>query len=182
MTRRKPASLTRKECRGNVDYVIGQILRENPGITETESYPMFRNAVLKDAELVEACMFWCHQAARDRACKDVDVALTLEEKRRRRELKKRERDARVAELYERAKTVLILNHPMPNGLPLRDCTFAYAKEVGGAFARIGDMGDPDRIIGDVLSDDEADAAFDEPAVVLEGPAHRAGLGQLKKAG
>ena len=182
MTKRKPASLTRKACRGNVDYVMRQILKENPGITKSDSWPMFRNAVLKDAELVEACLYWSHMAAHNRADRGGDDALTGEQKRRRELEKRSARDERVARMYERAKAVLILNHPMPNGLPLRDCTFAYAKEVGGAFARIGDMGDPARIIGEVLSDDEADAAFDETAVVLEGPVHRAGLGQLKKAG
>src|SRR5258708_17448544 len=52
---------------------------------------------------------------------------------------KEERRARAADTWARMKKVLILNHVMPNGLRLRDCTFSYASEIGGAFARIGTM-------------------------------------------
>jgi hypothetical protein len=167
MTKRKPATLTRKALPGNVDYAMGQILKRNPGITESDSWPIFRDMVMKDPNLLEACVFWSHGAARNRACKDGDDSLTREEKR----LRELERRARVAKLYERGKAVLILNHVMPNGLPLRDCTFAYVREVGGAYARIGGMGEPDQIIGEVLSDGVADAAFNEVAANgREGPA------------
>jgi hypothetical protein len=167
MTKRKPACLTRKARRGNVDYAMGRILKENPGITESESLPIFRAKVLADDDLLEACVFECHAAARNRAYRDVDDAL---EKKRLRELKRRARDLRVAKMYERGKAVLILNHVMPNGLPLRECTFGYIREVGGKFARIGGMGDPDQIIGEVLSNDQADAAFNDEPVEREGPA------------
>jgi hypothetical protein len=187
MTKRKPACLTRKARRGNVDYAMGRILKENPGITESESLPIFRTKVLADDDLLEACVFECHASARNRAYRGIDDALTREEKRLREMERRRARDARVAEMYERGKAVLILNHIMPNGLPLRDCTFAYAKEVGGAFARIGGMGEPDQIIGEVLSDDQADAAAGElvaanghEAVEREGPAFRARLRQLER--
>jgi hypothetical protein len=170
MTKRKPATLTRNALPGNVDYAMGQILKRNPGITETDSWPIFRKTVLKDDDLIEACLFWCHKAARNRASKDDVVAPTREEKRLR-ELEKR---ARVAKAYERGKARLILNHRMPNGLQLRECTFAYARDAGDKFARIGDMGEPDQIIGDVLSDEAADAAFNEP-VKRRGPAHGARL-------
>jgi hypothetical protein len=166
MTKRKPATLTRKALPGNVDYVMGQILKRNPGITESDSWPIFRDMVLKDDDLIEACMFWTHAAARNRACKDGDGALTREEKRRR----ALETRARAAEMWERAKAVVILNHVMPNGLPLRECTFGYVKDVGGKFARIGDMGEPDQIIGEVLSDRAVDAAFNDEPVEREGPA------------
>jgi len=161
MTKRKPASLTRKALPGNPDYVMGQILEKNPGITESESWPIFRAEVLADGDLLDACLFWYHAAARNRANKDVDDALTREEKRLRELEKRRARAARVAKMYERGKAVLILDHVMPNGLRLRDCTCGYATEVGGAFARIGEMGDPDQIIGQVLTDADADALVGE---------------------
>jgi hypothetical protein len=173
MTKRKPATLTRKSLPGNVDYVMGQILKRNPGITESDSWPIFRDMVMKDPSLLEACVFWSHGAARNRACKDVDDSLTREEKR----LRELERRERVAKMYERGKAVLILNHVMPNGLQLRKCTFGYVKDVGGAYARIGDMGEPDEIIGEVLSDGVADAAFNE-LVAANGrePVEREGAG------
>jgi hypothetical protein len=163
MTKRKPASLTRKICKGNVDYAVRQILERNPGITESDSLPIFKSMALKDDDLLEACLFWCLAAARNRA-NDVD-ALTPEEKRERELERRRARAERVAEMYERGKALLILNHVMPNGRPVRDCTLGYIRKevrdghvgkVNDEFERLCAMDHPDdAIVGDVLSDDAA---------------------------
>jgi hypothetical protein len=42
-----------------------------------------------------------------------------------------------------------------------NCTFGYVRQAGGAFARLGAMGDPDKIIGQVLSDAAIEAAVGE---------------------
>lgn len=47
---------------------------------------------------------------------------------------------------------ILLDFVMPNGKQLRACTFEYCGEIGGWFGKIAEAGDPDQVVGDVLSE------------------------------
>jgi hypothetical protein len=143
------------------DELLLRILKEHPDATEEETWLLFRSEVLKNEALLNACLRSFHVNARGRVEKFVQGIESPQERAATAEQKRAERRARVTKAFKRAEAVLILDHLMPNGLRLGDCTFGYATELGGAFARLGSMGDPDAIIGQVLTDDAADAAVGE---------------------
>jgi hypothetical protein len=164
MTKSKPKLGTpfiAKVYPNSPDELLLRILKKNPKATEEETWLLFRAEVLKNEAMRDACLRSYHVNARGRVEKFVQGTESPRERAAAAEQKRAERHARVTKAFKRAKAVLILDYIMPNGLRLGDCTFGYATEVGGAFARLGAMGDPDAIIGQVLTDDAADAAVGE---------------------
>jgi hypothetical protein len=149
--------LISKVYEANPNGMLRRILERNPGAAEKDTWPVWRAEVLKNSDALEAVMRCYHVNAWRRLNDLVPTAAPPKKRAAAREAKR----ARVADKFQRAKAVLILNYVMPNRLRLRDCTFGYARELGGAFARIGAMGAPDAIIGDVLSNAQADAAAGE---------------------
>jgi hypothetical protein len=162
------------------DELLLRILKENPNATEEDTWLLFRAEVLKNEDMRDACLRSFHVNATGRLERLMSRAESPQERAAMAEQKRAERRARVTKAFKRAKAVLILDHVMPNGLRLGDCTFGYASEVGGAFARLGAMGDPDAIIGQVLTEDAADAAVGEIGPD-EAPRTRDGRG-MRKAG
>jgi hypothetical protein len=138
--------------------MLHRIMKENPGAAEEDTWPIWRAELVKNGAALDAVLRWYHMNAHRRVEHLVSGA-KLPGKRR--AAAREERDARVAATFVRVKKALILDHVMPNGRRLRDCTFRYASEIGGAYTRIGAMGDPDAIIGQNLSDAAADAAVGE---------------------
>jgi hypothetical protein len=151
------APFVAKVCRANPDHMLRRIMAWLPDASEQETWPVFRAKVLKDRDMLEACLRWFHVNARRRL--EGFAPRTAPPKKRAVPLE--EKHARVADRVKRIRAVMILDYTMPNGSRLRECTFGYAREVGGAFARLGEMGDPHAIIGQVLSNDAADAAVGE---------------------
>jgi len=141
--------------------MLRRIMRWMPGAAEEDTWPIFLAEVLKDDEMRDACLRWFHVNARNRlerhALVEPPAKRTAAQARQARE----EKHARAADRMARVDAVMILDHVMPNGKPLRDCTFGYAREVGGDFMCIGRMGRPDQIVGEVLTDQRADAMVGE---------------------
>jgi hypothetical protein len=150
-----------KVCPANPDNLLRQIMSWMPGAAEEDTWPNFRAMVMKDPDMIDACLRWFHVNARGRLERLAMAEPPAKRTAARAKQTREEKRARVADTMKRIEAVMILNHVMPNGLRLRDCTFGYASEVGGAFARIGAMGAPNAVIGRVLSDAEADTAVGE---------------------
>jgi hypothetical protein len=140
------------------DSMLHRIMKENPGAVEEDTWPIWRAELVKNGAALDAVLRCYHVNAHGRVERLLSRA-GLPGKRR--AAAREERNARVANAFARVKKALILDHVMPNGSRLRDCTFGYAREVGGAFARIGAMGALDAVIGHVLSNAQADAAVGE---------------------
>jgi hypothetical protein len=140
------------------DGMLHRIMKENPGAAEEDTWPIWRAELVKNGAALDAVLRCYHVNAHRRVERLVSRA-GLPGKRR--AAAREERDARVAATFVRVKKALILDHVMPNGLLLRDCTFGYATAIGDVYARIGAKGDPNAIIGQVLSNAEADAAVGE---------------------
>jgi hypothetical protein len=60
--------------------------------------------------------------------------------------------------HEQSRAI-ILDFLMPNGKAMRECTFGYVREIGGRFAAIGALRKARQVIGDVLTDEQAQAAY-----------------------
>jgi hypothetical protein len=149
----------KKVYQPNPDDILRRILEKNPGARMDDTWLIFLAEVLKDRDMLEAVVRCYHINAYSRL--DREARYRLDHLVPRAAPTKEERRARAADTWARMKKVLILNHVMPNGLRLRDCTFRYASAVGGAYTRIGEMGPPDAIIGRVLSNEQADAMVGE---------------------
>lgn len=68
----------------------------------------------------------------------------------------RRKGERIAEAEMTKKAIKLigsrlLDFMMPNGKKLRDCTFGYCAEIGGAIGKIGAQGRPSEIVGNVLT-------------------------------
>lgn len=142
----------------SADGMLHRIMTKNPGAAEEDTWPIWRAQLMKNRVALDAVLRSYHMNAHRRVERLLSRA---EPPMKTRAAAREERKARVADAFARVKKALILDHVMPNGLRLRDCTFGYAREVGGAFARIGAMGAPDAIIGHVLSNAQADAEVGE---------------------
>jgi hypothetical protein len=147
------------------DGMLYRIMKENPGAAEKDIWPIWRAELVKSGAALDAVLRCYHMNAHRR----VERLVSRAESRKTRAALREERNAHVADTFMRVTKALILDHVMPNGNRLRDCTFGYAREVGGAFARIGAMGSRDAIIGDVLSNAQADAAAGEIGAHLVDP-------------
>jgi hypothetical protein len=147
-----------KVGQANPDDVLRRIMEENPGASQSVTWSIFRDEILKSDEMVEMCLLYYHVNARGRLER---LAPRPTPRPKKPKVPQTERKVRVTAAVTRVKERLILDHVMPNGLRLRDCTFGYALEVGGKFARLGEMGDPNEIIGQVMSGAQADAAWAE---------------------
>jgi acetyl-CoA carboxylase beta subunit len=155
------APFTAKSGQANPDDVLREIMEENPQATERTTWPLFRTEMLKDQELIEACLRWYHTNARRR----LESLMEEKPKAERSVTAEEEKEAKVVkglaatEKVKAVKKAFILDHVMPNGEALRDCTFRYVAKIGGAFSRIANMGKPNQLVGDVLSNKQADKAM-----------------------
>jgi hypothetical protein len=140
------------------DGMLYRIMKENPGAAEEDTWPIWRAEIMKNGHALDAVLHSYYVNAHRR----VELFVSRAKSPTKQPVGTREeRDARIADAFVRVKNALILDHVMPDGRRLRDCTFGYAAEIGGAFARIGAMGDPDEIIGQFLTDAQAEAAVRE---------------------
>jgi hypothetical protein len=154
------APFTPKSGTANPDNLLREIMQENPGASEKTTWPLFREAILKhdgiDAagvyDMNDACLRYYHINARSRL-----EALMSDSKPEKPSEEKAKAKA------EKIKRTFVLDTPMPNGKLLRDCTVKYACKLPGAFARLGKllgkMGKPNQLVGEVISNKQADAAF-----------------------
>jgi hypothetical protein len=180
------APFTPKSGTANPDNLLREIMQENPGASEKTTWPLFREAILKhdgiDAagvyDMNDACLRYYHINARSRL--EALMSDSKPEKPSEDEASEDEADGKAngkqkaadakAEAEEKAKAkaekikrTFVLDTPMPNGKLLRDCTVKYACKLPGAFARLGKllgkMGKPNQLVGEVISNKQADAAF-----------------------
>jgi hypothetical protein len=136
-----------KSGQADPDDVLREIMEEMPGSTEQQTWPLFRQEILKSDDLVEICLRRYHVGVRRRLYREATNKQSV-----------KERKSRAAAKAEKVKDIFILDFIMPNGQRLRDCTFGYVRKVGGAFSKLGEMGKPNQVVGQILSNKQADAA------------------------
>jgi hypothetical protein len=165
------ASFTPKVGQANPEDLVRRIKGQHPDARGLDVFPIFKAEVLKDDAMVDACLLYYFVNAHNRL-ERVGLVSKPVRTRSERAAAREARKVKARAVAARIKRAWILDHVMPNGLKLRDCSFAYALEIGGGLERIGKMGPADAIIGQVLSDADAQAAMKEVAPTDKGWLHR----------
>lgn len=62
--------------------------------------------------------------------------------------------AKVENIKRKLKSVILMNLNLPSGKKLRDATFAECAEAGGWFIAVARHGEPEQIVGKVMTEDE----------------------------
>lgn len=129
-----------------------QILNDNPGTGQESAVELFIEKALADPELnrvalevvaINAYNAWdslrSHSPSSTRSSYSTRMA---------RQSSVRQRAARTV---RRIVHACILDHVMPNEKKVRDCTFKEMGQFGKKFQRIAAAGQPNQIVGQVLS-------------------------------
>lgn len=64
-----------------------------------------------------------------------------------------------AQMVEKIKRAAVLDLLLPNGKTARESTFADCKKAGGMWLKIGAMGKPQEIVGQKITDKQANAIW-----------------------
>lgn len=138
---------------------------------------LFTEAVIKQAELVHACLEYWHTnnlrslREADEGKRVTETGITVREQKRTERTAKREQTeavmrTKLASVIERQASLRLLEMVMPNGKPLSQCTGDYCRELGPAMgdwltaigARAGAG-----LVGAAVSEDEARKLYDTAA-------------------
>lgn len=149
---RLAAPFMAKVGQANPDDVLRRIMREMPKANADKIWKAFKQAILADDELNEACLRYYFINAKTRLER---VEPNSEEAQQ----SQRSRQRAIADYQRLVPKLFILDTVMPNGKTMRECTFGYVKTFGGKCAVIGGLGEPNAIIGTTVSDGQVKAAL-----------------------
>lgn len=76
-------------------------------------------------------------------------------------LKAVEREASVRRLKRKIVQTVLLDLILPNGKLLRDAKFEDCAKAGGWFSKVAQMGEPDQVVGEMLSEEQLRAVAPE---------------------
>lgn len=138
----------------NPDNRLQKLLRGREGWGDIALARLFIKKATSE-ELEAVVSGWIHNR-RDRFMRVFEEEAVPFEERIQQSVERAEERAAMATKTKAAagrvlKSLISLDFIMPNGKPLGKCTFGYATEIGGKFAKIGAMGKPNQIIGKVLT-------------------------------
>jgi hypothetical protein len=138
----------------NPDSVLEKIMKRQPDASDRT----LARALLKKftpEELEAALCYFVHnrRVAIERYYEEEETPLEVRIQASNERIEERKTAAvkTVAASRRILQSLISLDFIMPNGKSLGKCTFGYATEMGGKFAKIGAMGKPNQIIGTVLS-------------------------------
>lgn len=136
----------------SVRDILSEIIADCPNGSEKALRRLFAKAVKDDEEYLSAVIDYAFDNAimayrRQRHAPDsATVAAKAEHKAR----EARQHADRVAYIKEQ---VILLNQEMPNGQRLRYCTLDYVYRLGGAYKKIGQLGNT-KIVGERYNEDQ----------------------------
>jgi len=149
---RQGAAASRRTSSKNVMELLIRLIEANPKAGTELLFLKWSDAVKDDEDYLDAALRHCFtnllasvESGRPKPSRSKPSAARTAEQRRQ----------AVEDLKQQARTAVILDFIMPNGKKLRDCTGAYAAQLGGAISRIAAAVKPNQIIGKVLSDEQA---------------------------
>lgn len=130
------------------------VLKERPKSSESAHKAAFKRLVLSDGyeDFVDAIVQEWLSIKYSTALRAAQPPTVAEIKA----VAARRKSERIAEAVMTKKAIKLigsrlLDFAMPNGKRLRDCTFGYCAEIGGAIGKIGARGEPNEIVGKVLT-------------------------------
>lgn len=147
-TPRYGSSYAKKVGQANPEDLLRTIREEQPSLSPKREREAFRQAVLADPEMIDACINWVLTNAGRNISKVQETPITPELA----EQQYQERKKQTAETAKKAEQVV--HHAMLS--IVRRMTFgevAHLAKVGPKFAKLGK---PSQVIGDVLSDEKID--------------------------
>jgi hypothetical protein len=130
---------------GQDDDIYGllrKIKAKNPNASEDKIRRLYREAIKEDPDLTDSFILEFYPNVRMRAFPPKPA--------------KRKRSTKVQMQEQTRKQISrnLFGLVMPNGKKLRDCTFGEVSTFGERWSKLGTMGRPDEIIGQVLKQKE----------------------------
>jgi hypothetical protein len=132
---------TAKTLEPDIYEVLREIMDDHPKANKSRLRKLYVDAVKNDPDLNDAFI--------EAFFENVLAVLT----RARSKSKKRKRMMREEKQKQQAKHIdrFVMSYVMPNGKPLKECTFGEVATFGARFSKLSAMGKPDEIVGQVLS-------------------------------
>lgn len=130
------------------------VIKESPALDKAQHISSFRHLLLSSGyeDFMDVVIAnWCslqYSTARRAAFPPTKEELQAHAER------VKEQRAREEEAVKKAKSLIasrLLDHVMPNGKLLRDCTGGECMEAGDMFAKIGKKVGKNNVVGDVLT-------------------------------
>lgn len=147
--------------KGNPRSVLMDLLREHPRASEAEIVTLFMLRVLGNNSIAMIAMppeaeaiFEYFSTNHARSIARYEPELAPEVYVERSEARAQAKTARKQGMAKKFQALIRGDFIMPNGKPLRECTFGYVGQIGGFFTALSSRGKPNEIIGEKLTDEQ----------------------------
>ncbi len=145
------ASFVAAKEKNNPRDLVAKIIEKMESAERSEQFEAFRTMLAKRSDEYQRAVDWYFFV-------NMHDYMTTNRNRRRDPI---ERAEALAEKHDRVKSIVaqivLLDLTMPNGMALRDCTFAECAKFGGFFAKIAKKGKPKQIVGKVMTEEQLQA-------------------------
>jgi hypothetical protein len=128
-------SYTHRPVADNIYDLMRQIIEENPGVSETKINRLYRKAIMDEPDLMVDYI--------DATIWLIRSSITIKNKKQPKVKGKHK---------ARDEILFFLDHVMT-------CTFAKVATLGARFTKLAAMGQPDEIVGQVLSEKQVKAVL-----------------------
>jgi len=133
------------------------VIKERMGASETTHKAAFKRLVLSEGyeDFIERIIDEWQSIKYSTALRAAEP-IGIDEIRTAVARRRKDREAEVVMAKKAVKIIgsRLLDFVMPNGKKLRDCTFAYCGQIGGAISKVATHGKPNELVGKILSADQ----------------------------
>jgi hypothetical protein len=139
--------------------LLTSIIKDHPNKDKMDTYPIFKEKMLENKMYLNDGIQFIFGMLYSTAYSAAFPATTAEliDRAKIRQVKLDEAEQEFERLKSTAKSIIarrLLDLITANGKPLRECTGAECKQLGGFYARVGEEVGASNIVGDNISEEE----------------------------